>query len=71
MYEVFFINTLLGIIFQDGGGLIAIMIEAIFLIVLLILLTASAVMAFHVFTLPSSHLRETHTSINLKVQETM
>lgn len=41
------------------------------LIVLLILLTASAMMAFHIFTLPCSHLRENHISINLKAQESM
>ena len=41
------------------------------LIFLLILLTPSAMMAFHVFTRPCSHLGENHTSINLKAQESM
>lgn len=53
-------NTQLGIIFHDGGGLMATMTESI-LIVLLILLTVGAVMAFsRLHTRPRSHLRANH-----------
>lgn len=71
MYAMLFINKSRGILFQHAGGLMVVTTETIFLIVLLILLTARAALAFHVFTLSSSHLRENHTCINLEVQQTM
>lgn len=39
--------------------------------ILIVVNSAHSLMAFHVFTLPCSHLRENHTSINIKAQKLM
>lgn len=67
IYEVLFINTKLGIIFKDRGGPMAVRMETI----LIAVNSAHSLMAFHVFTLPCSHLRENHTNINIKAQKSM